>query len=89
MSCPTCDHTMSRLGCQYAECTGSWACPRCGTLKIGHEDGRFDVIVPELVGRCQDFEASLTAQWSPTEEVMERMRKHGITEAIHKPEDRP
>jgi hypothetical protein len=53
MACPTCDHTMSRLGCQFSECHGSWACPRCGTLKIGHDDGRFDVIVPALVERCR------------------------------------
>lgn len=89
MSCPTCDHTMSRLGCQYSECAGSWACPRCGTLKIGHEDGRFDIITPDLVARCRGFVDNLTASWSPTEEVMERLRKLGVLESINRPEDRP
>lgn len=86
MSCPTCDHTMHYVG---GEVQKFHLCPRCGTLKVQVGQGEPMFYTPELVRRCQDFEASLTAQWSPTEEVMERMRKHGITEAIHKPEDRP
>lgn len=81
MPCPTCDHTMSRLGCQYSECQGSWACPRCGTLKIGHDDGHVDVIVPSLVERCRQFE-----QYVRDDTFWHQL---GVAESINTPENRP
>lgn len=92
MACPTCDHTMSRLGCQYSECQGTWACPRCGTLKVGHNDGRFDVIVPSLVERYREFSAFFASKskvmLSPTA-VLSIAREHGIDECVNLPANRP
>lgn len=85
MSCPTCDHAMSRLGCQYSECAGSWHCPRCGTLKIGHEDGHVDILVPALVERCREFQVLSIEGYTEKSLAWHRL---GIAEAIHKPEDR-
>ncbi len=55
MSCPTCSHTVHRLGCQFsgdpAVCKGTFWCPRCGTITT---DG--SVSIPALVDRCRAFE---------------------------------
>jgi hypothetical protein len=49
MSCETCDHTMHNIGLTYLNAPAYW-CPRCGTLKRGH-----DLDVPRLVVRARTF----------------------------------
>jgi hypothetical protein len=54
MACPTCSHTMTRLGCQFqgdkTVCIGTFWCPRCGTLST---EGA--ITAPALVGRVRTF----------------------------------
>ena len=68
MSCPTCDHTVQRIGSMeppYHRVPLFW-CPRCGTVKgnvvgLGH--------VPQLVGSVIEFASGLTED---DEEIIER-----------------
>ncbi len=88
MACPTCDHTMQRLGCQLS-CRGTFWCPRCGTLLVKRDSPLVDetVAAPALVERCREFENLLNREtWEGDGDPP--WVKLGINEAIHKPEDR-
>lgn len=86
MSCPTCDHTMQRLG-ESGLCS-LFNCPRCGTIKSVHSvDSREEVYVPALVERCRDFADQAVNR--KTERIADVWRRTGIAEAINKPEGRP
>lgn len=87
MSCPTCDHTMQSLG-GGGDDAWFW-CPRCGTLLrrslIG--DG-VSCEAPDLVGRLRAYARNFSDIWKQSIQFKEWVR-HGIAEAISKPEDRP
>ena len=93
MPCPTCDHTMARIGGDGL--FSLFLCERCGTVRRIHSVTNDDegVYVPELVERCRTFGLQLGAgtilgsQYAskPLKELWHRL---GIAESI-KPEDRP
>lgn len=75
MPCPTCEHTMQKLGDYF------W-CPRCGTVQASF--GYPEPEAPALVQRCRDFakarEATLCIEGDWT--------RLGISESINTPENR-
>lgn len=88
MPCPTCDHTMTQLGCQTSG-NPFFLCPRCGTTKTC--DGI--VAVPALVEFCRRFPADL---WGRSvqpgtvtlADILAAWEKTGIQEAINVPGER-
>jgi len=81
MACPTCDHTMQKIGNDWLrhECGNTlvsvfW-CPRCGTIK--HPSSHFHT-TPWLVKRVRDF----TCDYELNADVSEVLRIKGILEAI-------
>jgi acetone carboxylase gamma subunit len=85
MSCPTCDHTMSRLG--VIDGRPHYHCPRCGTHRIDcGSDGAGPIthdFVPKLVARCRKFEGTLGPRWGELWVAL------GIAESINTPGNRP
>jgi hypothetical protein len=77
--CPTCDRDMLVLGCRVTELPLHW-CSICGTILPCEDSGP---VVPDLVRRCRDYEATQIGGTDGT--FWEGM---GIAEAINKPEDR-
>jgi hypothetical protein len=75
---------MSRLGCQLAECMGTFWCPRCGTLKVDGQNGT--VAVPALVERCRKFDNLLIL--GPLDAILADWTRFGIAEAINTPANR-
>lgn len=69
MPCPTCDHTMHQVK------TGTFWCPRCGTMKSGDDIG-----IPRVVQRCRSY-----AITNPPPSVWRRL---GIAESINLPDKR-
>ena len=87
MSCPTCDHTMQRLGCQLDECRGTFWCPRCGTLLVKSgiiSTAEDETAAPDLVRRCKEFEARI----DPGEQAGIAWKRIGISESINLPGSR-
>lgn len=88
MSCPTCDHTMTALGCRTSD-SPFYICPRCGTAKTC--DGI--VCVPALVDFCRRFPAELwgksTLHGINPIDVAAEWDKLGIRDAINLPGERP
>lgn len=85
MACPTCDHTMVNLGTIP---TGFW-CERCGTIKT---DDVVGASVPKLVERMRHViaQAKNDAHTYPeAKSFLDVYHRLGITESIHRPEDRP
>lgn len=88
MACPTCDHTMTEMGCRTSG-NPFFICPRCGTAKTC--DGV--VVVPALVEFCRGFISEL---WSRSvapgtvglADIIAAWEKRGIHEAINVPADR-
>lgn len=98
MSCPTCDHTLARI-CVHED-MDIVSCDRCGTLVIRilsrPENPGINprVYVPKLVGRCRFLEETVATdpQYGDVyagKLIQALMRQTGVTEAIHKTEDRP
>lgn len=88
MPCPTCDHTMTELGCRT---TGSpfFVCPRCGTAKLC--DGV--VVVPALVDACRLFPPDLWSRSSvggtvTLADILAAWEKLGIRDSINLPGQR-
>ena len=84
MSCPNCDHTMHRLGCQITECLGSFWCPRCGTLNT---EGT--VSVPALVDRVRRYRDLENEGRGLLPFSLQLWHRLGIWEAIALPANRP
>lgn len=86
MSCPTCSHTMTPMGCKVTDKTFYW-CPRCGTIKPCEEQ---EAVTPALVERCREFEKTTTRVGSVDEDQLSYQWNHlGIAESINPPENRP
>ncbi|HVL14064.1 MAG TPA: hypothetical protein VM529_15955 [Gemmata sp.] len=86
MSCPTCDHTMERIG-QTEVGGGIYLCPRCGTVKAHGYNGNVTTYYPKLVGRCREFERQLgvPGDWHG---LYDEWQTRGIAESINTPENR-
>lgn len=92
MSCPTCDHTLSRW-CIHDGMSFD-GCDRCGTmvvtvigqLKIDPINPR--VYVPKLVERCREFGSTMFKD-GDLAAMQDAWHRLGISESIYKPEDRP
>lgn len=82
MSCPTCDHTMEKLG----DFGGGivWWCPRCGTATWEDlENGKTQpACVPKLVERCRQFRAEAS------DRIAGMWKRLGIEESIGKKESK-
>lgn len=79
MACPTCDHTMHRIGvCRppYESVPVFW-CPRCGTLKANVVTEKDEV--PYLVGRVAEFASYFTEL---DDNLIERFERLGLRESI-------
>jgi hypothetical protein len=81
MPCPTCDATMTPMGCKVTDRTFFW-CPRCGTMKTC-EDG--PAVMPDLVHRCREFESVRLVVAAGDFRSWYRL---GIAEAINVPANR-
>ena len=79
MACPTCDHTMQKVGvmCEPYTDVGLFWCSRCGTLKANVVSGEDEV--PKLVHRIVEFAGKLTEDNQPLIDEFERL---GIRESI-------
>ena len=88
MSCPTCDHTMTALGCRVTD-KPFFVCPRCGTTKTCNGDTINEpvIVVPDLVRRCRAFERELVA--SNLDFGVREWIRHSLSESINLPADRP
>lgn len=90
MACPTCDHTMSEMGCRTTD-RPFFICPRCGTAKTC--DGA--VAAPALVDFCRSFRNQVFKPGANQEatftvaELDQLWTKAGIREAINLPAARP
>ncbi len=88
MSCPTCSHTMATI---LAAAPDGYPCirhcERCGTMTVLRAKDYSDVYVPKLVGRCRGLYAS-TSEGAWTRLNRNILRKIGIAESIHLPENR-
>lgn len=87
MSCPTCDATMTALGCKTSGGT-FFICPRCGTAKTC--DGT--VCVPALVDFCRLFLPNLQGTYQDglfMTRIKEVWNMVGIRESINTPDQRP
>lgn len=84
MSCPTCSHTMTPLGCKVTDKTFYW-CPRCGTIKPCQEA---EATAPALVGRCREFEGEFDKE-NIAQFYRNTWNRLGIAESINAPDDRP
>jgi hypothetical protein len=83
MSCPTCDHTMSPMGCKITDATFYW-CPRCGTIKpCDHA-----AVAPAIIDRCRNFAVTLKNSDGTPAEHRNHWRVLGVAESINRPEDR-
>lgn len=79
MSCPTCDHTLHKVGVMPEPYTGVplfW-CPRCGTLKANVVQ---DDDVPQLVGRVIEFGGLLTEPRH--DDLIAAFERLGVRESI-------
>ena len=81
MSCPTCDHTMQKVGVFDDNGPTFW-CPRCGTLRVDTQAGEF-VDRPKLVDRCREFGGKMNCAADWTIWVM-----IGVEESIFVPGER-
>jgi hypothetical protein len=73
MACPSCDHTMHAI---TKEC---WHCPRCGTVKLRHQQ---EVIIkPALIHRVREL---LDSEY----QVIETAIALGVVEAVGIPTER-
>ena len=84
MACPTCDHTMQKLGETEHP---TWWCPRCGTLKgERHVMGKTHVVVeaPKLVERGRSLVRSVTDRG-----LLSYLHALGVLEALFPPTERP
>ena len=52
MAC-LCGHTMENVGAERARVQIFW-CPRCGALKVAHDDGSEEVSPTELAGYIRE-----------------------------------
>jgi len=89
VACPTCDHTMQRIGNADHDQNGIYWCPRCGSiqeLKGILVATVVDQAVPNLVERCRKYEAELDTPMGRTRANWYRL---GIRESINTPENRP
>ena len=79
MACPTCDHTMQKVGvmCEPYNEVGLFWCNRCGTLKANVVTKEDDV--PKLVSRITEFAGKLTDEHQGLIDEFERL---GIRESI-------
>ena len=92
MACPTCDGTMTPLGCCLV--TGQYVhwCPRCGTVKPCDAE----TVAPDLVRRCRVLLAE-TYRVARLPTAADREREEGkivrhmanVAESISTPENRP
>lgn len=76
---------MQRLGCQFSGdktvCSGTFYCPRCGTLKVDDQ-----VIVPALVERVKQFRLQCGGRHGMAPFDAQLWHKLGIGESIEVPE---
>ncbi len=77
-NCPTCGRAMQSVVVE----NGAFLCGQCGTLIAGER-----VHVPDLVGRCRDFETELAGL--ADQSLMGEWRSIGLSESINTPENRP
>ena len=77
MSCPTCDHTMQRIGKdEIGDNAGVFWCPRCGTLKA---DGWYESPVPKLVERAASLSGKKDKKRKSTpEDNSKRSKKNAL-----------
>jgi hypothetical protein len=79
---------MHQLGCHETGRPFFW-CPRCGTTKTCEGD----IAAPALVEWCRKYESRavgpIDANPKSNEPHQNAWKGSGISEAIHKPEDRP
>jgi hypothetical protein len=85
MSCPTCNHTMEKIGTILETDRPLFQCPRCGTLKHGLIDPI--IYTPDLVERCRQFEKQTVLDIPGV--IGRDWRCIGIAESINLPGDRP
>lgn len=85
MSCPTCDHTMTAIGCRVSDRDFFW-CPRCGTIKTCEAE---EAVVPDLVRRCRKFIDTAGTAFALIPSLHEQWQWVGIKESINIPENRP
>lgn len=82
MSCPTCGHTLQRVGADGSSAV-FW-CPRCGTIRAVHGSRLFvDDEAPALVGRVRRYMAEVGAGGPGT-----LFRTLGLDESVYTPEAR-
>ncbi len=89
MACPTCDHTMMKVGEAMGE--SLFWCARCGTIKTQTRlspDGKDEVAAPVLVGRCRQFEEEVVGRECSAKTVADVWRRRGVQESINTPENR-
>lgn len=99
MPCVTCDKTLTPLGCCLVMGQPIHYCVTCGSVKpcgVASED----IVVPELVRRCREFEKIMVAYQkeydragdgdfkAATDDLAEHWHRLGVAEAINLPEDR-
>ena len=80
MACPTCDHTIVKIGVMpepYTE-VPLFYCTRCGTIKANEITEEHDV--PRLVVRMRDYADSLTSE--DEQAIVDELRRRGILESI-------
>lgn len=79
MACPTCDHTMKKVGvmCDPYTDVGLFWCNRCGTLKANAVNGEDEV--PKLVKRVIEFASTLTDQ---DQRVIDNFERCGVRESV-------
>lgn len=82
MACPTCDHTMAKIGIMAPhDDSAIYWCERCGTIKAWFGYAR--KMVPSLVERCDSLHKKLRAGEDP----MVAMQQCSIKESISKEQE--
>ena len=89
MACPTCDHTMTELGCRTSG-TPFFVCPRCGTARTC--DGT--VLVPAVIDFARRFIGQVNGLSTvgvtvALADIRGMWEKLGIRESINVAAERP
>jgi hypothetical protein len=88
MACPTCSHTMHRIGAPDQMSGPVWWCPRCGTIKSTDPGGFDSVEAPKLVKRCRQLLDGVLP--GETVEIdAGTLHRLGIAECIDRPDSPP